>query len=113
MEDDYKKWLTQLRKGYVELCILLCIDKHSQLNGAKLIHILKDVKLIVTEGTLYPLLNRMEQNNLLVSSWQMPNKIGHPKKEYKMTNKAKVLLPKFIDTYKQYYSSLETLKEKD
>ena len=113
MEEDYKKWLTQLRKGYIELCILISLDKHKQLNGASLLRILKDVELIITEGTLYPLLNRMEQNDLLVSSWQMPNGSGHPKKEYEMTNKAKTLLPKFIATYKQYQNSLDQLTKKD
>ncbi len=110
MDEDYKKWLTQFRKGYIELCILLCLKNKKELNGSGLLCILKEADLSVSEGTLYPLLNRMEQNALLESSWKMPQDKGHPKKEYKLTKKAEDLLPKILSSYEEYQKSIEKLK---
>jgi PadR family transcriptional regulator PadR len=109
MEEDYKKWLTQFRKGYIELCTLLCLEKHKNLNGSGLLAVLEDIDISVTEGTLYPLLNRMEQNSLLESTWHMPEGSGHPKKEYKMTSKALLLLPKLKEAFNQYNKSIDKL----
>ena len=111
MEEDYKKWLTQFRKGFIELCILINLDKHKKLNGSALLKILKDVDLVIKEGTLYPLLNRMEQNELLVSQWIMPTNNGHPKKEYSMTEKGKSLLPEIIKSYEEHTNSINKLKD--
>lgn len=111
MEEDYKKWLAQFRKGYIELCTLLALKKQNSLNGVALIKVFEAVELYINEGTLYPLLNRMEQNGWLKSSWKMPKTSGHPKREYEISDKGKEILPKLIETYESHNKSLENLKE--
>lgn len=112
MEDDYKKWLTQFRKGYIELCILITLKNSKKMHGLALLRLLEEVGLNINEGTLYPLLNRMEQNGWLVSSWNIPKEKGHPKREYQISEKGEKFLPKLIETYELHHNSLNKLKEK-
>ncbi len=112
MEEDYKKWLSQFRKGYIELCTLNALKKSGAMHGVALLKTFEAVELTINEGTLYPLLNRMEQNGWLESSWNMPKSSGHPKREYMISKKGEELLPKLMQTYVSYHYSLESLKEK-
>lgn len=110
MEDDYKKWFTQFRKGYIELCTLLALDRKKSIHGTAMIDFFEQNELFINEGTLYPLLNRMEQNGLLVSSWNIPKKSGHPKKEYKLSAKGVKLLPLMLESYNTHHESLNKIK---
>ena len=83
------KWKTQIRKGYIELCVLILIEKKGRLYGFEILDLLKKVDLLVKEGTLYPLLNRMTTDKLLSSVWETKNVSGHPRKFYSLTNKGK------------------------
>jgi PadR family transcriptional regulator PadR len=109
MEEEYKKWLTQLRKGYVELCILLILEKNEKLHGIAILKLFKDRELKINEGTLYPLLNRMEQNEWLSSQWNMPSKGGHPKREYSISKKGKEFLPLLLEAYQSHDTVLQNL----
>jgi PadR family transcriptional regulator PadR len=53
----------------------------------------------------------MEQNGWLESSWNMPKTSGHPKREYKISEKGGKILPRLIETYDSHNKSLEKLKE--
>lgn len=110
MEDDYKKWLAQFRKGYIELCTLIALKENGSMHGVVLMRFFGDMELTINEGTLYPLLNRMEQNGWLESSWNMPKSSGHPKREYKISSKGEKILPKLIETYDAYNKTLLNLK---
>lgn len=112
MEEDYKKWLSQFRKGYIELCTLITLKECGKLHGVGLIRSFERVELNINEGTLYPLLNRMEQNGWLESSWNMPKTGGHPKREYKISKKGEEILPKLIEAYESHNKSLNSLKGK-
>ena len=110
MEEDYKKWITQFRKGYIELSVLLAL-KSKSMHGLALINFFNNLELKINEGTLYPLLNRMEQNGWLSSSWKIPEGKGHPKKMYILDKKGKELLPKLLEAYEQNHKILQNLKE--
>ena len=88
-ENEYKKWLSQFRKGYIELCTLLALKKVKSMHGLALLKYFENNSLKINEGTLYPLLNRMEQNDWLISSWNIPQTSGHPKENTKFLKKVK------------------------
>lgn len=111
MEEDYKKWLAQFRKGYIELCTLITLKETGGLHGVALLRSFEEVELTIKEGTLYPLLNRMEQNGWLESSWDIPKISGHPKREYKISEKGEEMLPKLMEAYDLHHKSLMNLKE--
>ncbi len=76
---------SQMRKGYLEYCILLILKKKSAY-ASDIISELKDAKLIVVEGTLYPLLTRLKNSELLDYRWEESTQ-GPPRKYYEMTEK--------------------------
>jgi PadR family transcriptional regulator PadR len=80
-----ENWRAQIRKGYLELCILLLIRRHERLYGFEILEKLSQAGLDVKEGTLYPLLNRMTVDGPLSSVWETENVKGHPRKFYSLT----------------------------
>ncbi len=76
---------SQMRKGYLEYCILLILRKKPAY-ASDIISELKDAKLIVVEGTLYPLLTRLKNGELLDYRWEESLQ-GPPRKYYDMTEK--------------------------
>lgn len=74
---------TQMRKGVLELCILSILSKRDAY-PTEIIEKLKDTKLVVVEGTLYPLLTRLKNTGLLTYRWEESTS-GPPRKYYKLT----------------------------
>lgn len=82
--DAAEKWEVQLRKGSLELAILAALWE-GRLYGLEIIRRLEsDSDLIVVEGTVYPLLNRLKALGLLDSEW-VESDAGHPRKYYLLT----------------------------
>jgi PadR family transcriptional regulator PadR len=107
--ENFEKWLAQFRKGYLELCVLVSINKTKSTYGFELIQVLEKAGLPVNEGTLYPLLNRMQKNELLESEWQPPADGGHPRRFYSLSENGKNLLPMMLTNYEKSHKTLEAL----
>ena len=73
----------QMRKGILEFCIL-CILKNKEAYPSEILETLKAARLIVVEGTLYPLLTRLKNDELLTYRWEESNS-GPPRKYYSLT----------------------------
>ncbi|MDR1654296.1 MAG: PadR family transcriptional regulator [Prevotellaceae bacterium] len=74
---------SQMRKGILEYCILLII-KDKPAYTPDIIKVLKEAKLIVVEGTLYPLMMRLKNMELLTYQW-IESTQGPPRKYYELT----------------------------
>ena len=74
---------TQMRKGVLELCILSILSK-GDAYPTEIIEKLKGTKLVIVEGTLYPLLTRLKNTGLLNYRWEESTS-GPPRKYYKLT----------------------------
>ena len=107
---DYHKWQSQIRKGYLELCVLVILKRKTSSYGLEIIQLLESAEVSVNEGTLYPLLNRLNKNNWLDSYWETPTKGGHPKRYYKLSTEGASLLPNMLDSYNKTSISLTTLQ---
>ena len=59
---------SQMRKGMLEYCIMLLLHKEPAY-ASDIIQKLKEARLIVVEGTLYPLLTRLKNDELLSYEW--------------------------------------------
>lgn len=89
----------QMRKGVLELCVLSIIaDKEAY--PSDIIKTLKEYKLIVVEGTLYPLLNRLKNANLLGYSWK-ESKSGPPRKYFTLTEEGTAFLAELNTTWEE------------
>ena len=73
----------QMRKGVLELCILAILSQ-GDAYPTEIIDKLKESKLVVVEGTLYPLLTRLKNTGLLGYRWEESTS-GPPRKYYKLT----------------------------
>ncbi|MBT8232597.1 MAG: PadR family transcriptional regulator [Saprospiraceae bacterium] len=88
----------QMRKGLLDLCVLSIISK-AEMYPSDVIKKLKELKMIVVEGTLYPLLNRLKNEELLSYHWKESN-AGPPRKYYKITESGSSFLEELINTWK-------------
>ncbi len=81
---------SQMRKGMLEYCILLILKRNSSY-ATEIIRQMKDAKLIVVEGTLYPILTRLKNAGLLSYYWEESTQ-GPPRKYFKITPQGEELL---------------------
>jgi PadR family transcriptional regulator PadR len=100
-----ENWKTQIRKGYLELCILLLIKRQGKVYGFDLLERLSNASLDVKEGTLYPLLNRMSADGYLTATWETENVKGHPRKFYALTKDGL----KFLDEMSHEFIQMVTI----
>jgi len=105
-------WKIQIRKGYLELCILLLIQRADRLYGFDLLERLKDADLDVKEGTLYPLLSRMTVDGVLQATWETENVKGHPRKYYSLTKEGGKLLDGMKAEFTQMVAIFESVRKK-
>jgi PadR family transcriptional regulator len=83
-QESADKWEVQLRKGCLELAILAALW-NGKLYGLEILRQLEsDSDLIVSEGTVYPLLSRLKALGLVRSEW-VESDSGHPRKYYALT----------------------------
>lgn len=73
----------QMRKGVLEFCILSIISQ-GEVYPSDIISRMKEAKLMVVEGTLYPLLTRLKNQGLLTYTWKESSS-GPPRKYYRLT----------------------------
>ena len=100
---------TQMRKGILEYCVLLIISK-GEIYASDIIAELKSAKLLVVEGTLYPLLTRLKNNGLLSYNW-VESTSGPPRKYYVLTEGGKNILSQLDNTWNELSSAIETSRQ--
>lgn len=79
-----EKWKSQLRKGFLELCVLSLLRKKTRAYGLDILDCLRLRGLDIVEGTIYPLLTRLASESLVEACWETPE-IGHPRKYYALS----------------------------
>ncbi len=105
--DDFE-WIAQLRRGVMEFCVLLLLNQKA-CYGYELVDALEQFDyLSITEGTLYPLLRRLNKEKKLESYW-LESDIGHPRKYYNLTPLGLDVLNKMSLTWIGLSKELNTL----
>lgn len=87
----------QMRKGVLEFCILAIISE-GEIYPTDVISKLKNSSLLVAEGTVYPLLNRLKTMELLSYKW-VESSSGPPRKYYQLTDKGQQFLNELNKTW--------------
>lgn len=100
----------QMRKGVLVYAVLLLL-KDGKVYSSEIIRALRGAELIVVEGTLYPLLNRLAKDNILAYEWQESEQ-GPPRKYYWLTDEGKILLNDLRSAYRTLHNSIQTLEKK-
>ena len=97
----------QMRKGILEFCILSLL-KDKDCYTSELLEMLKDAKLLVVEGTVYPLLTRLKNDELLSYRWEESTS-GPPRKYYKLTELGEAFLKELGETWSELSEAVNTI----
>ena len=97
----------QMRKGILEYCILHIISR-GEVYASDMIDELTEAKMIVVEGTLYPLLTRLKNAGLLEYKW-VESKSGPPRKYYTLTHEGNQFLNWLSETWNDLVQSTEMI----
>ena len=98
----------QMRKGILELVILSVLARNDAY-ASDIIKELKQTKLIVVEGTLYPLLTRLKNGELLTYRWEESTQ-GPPRKYYSLTEKGRDFLVQLTTTWDELVNAVNYVK---
>jgi PadR family transcriptional regulator PadR len=91
-EDQPDRWEAQLRKGALEMAALASLWQ-GRLYGLEIIRFLENhSRLVLAEGTIYPILNRLKSEGLLTSEW-VEAEAGHPRQYSSLTEAGRRRLP--------------------
>ena len=100
----------QMRKGVLEFCILSILKK-GEAYPSDIIAELKNSKMIVVEGTIYPLLTRLKNGEVLVYRWE-ESKSGPPRKYYSLSKKGEELLVELEVTWNELVHAVKLTTKK-
>ncbi len=95
----------QMRKGVLEFCILSLLS-NQEAYASELIQTLKSARLLVVEGTIYPLLTRLKNDGLLSYRWEESTS-GPPRKYYVITPLGETFLDALQKTWDELVCSVE------
>ena len=99
---------SQMRKGMLEYCIMLLLP-HQPSYANDIIGRLKEAEMIVVEGTLYPLLNRLKKDGLLKYEWQESTQ-GPPRKYYALTEEGEEALVQLDSSWSEIATTVTILR---
>lgn len=108
--DTYAEQLaTQLRKGFLAYCVLLICGESAKYTSDIILR-LRGAELVVVEGTIYPLLSRLQKDGLLAHEWQESEQ-GPPRKYYKLTDFGQGVVARLGGHIKTLNSTLNKLEK--
>lgn len=106
---DLENVKSQMRKGFLEYCTLLLLRKKASYTS-DIIEGLKSAHLIVVEGTLYPLLNRLKNDGLLCYEW-VESTQGPPRKYYSLSEQGEAALDELTQAWHDLSKTINQLND--
>jgi PadR family transcriptional regulator PadR len=103
-----QNWQEQLRRGGLDLAILLTVAPGPRYGLQIIRHLEEFTDLVVTEGTVYPILGRLTREGLLRAEWNA-SEGAHPRKYYEMTDHGRRVLDRMIEHWQDFASKIERL----
>lgn len=97
----------QMRKGVLEFCILSVL-KEKDAYTSEILETLKNAKLLVVEGTIYPLLTRLKNDELLTYRWEESTS-GPPRKYYGLTETGQTFLNELNGTWTELSNAVNLI----
>lgn len=107
---DIEKTKTQMRKGILEYCILSIIQKTGDAYASDILEQLKKSEMIVVEGTIYPLLTRLKNEEVLEYRWEESSS-GPPRKYFSLTEQGEEFLKELEQTWIQLKQAVNKITQ--
>jgi DNA-binding PadR family transcriptional regulator len=108
-EPTYENLMLELRRGVISLAVLNLL--RSEQYGYSVLRALSEQGLDVDQGTLYPLLRRLEGQGLLESSWRVEE--GRPRRYYQVSPQGRAVLPRLNADWCALVATLDRLSAQD
>lgn len=103
-----KTWITQLRKGLLEFCVLNALAS-TETYGYELVQHLRTIEeLVITESTVYPILHRLRKDGY-VKSRTVASSSGPPRRYFSLTALGKRQVGQMKGYWKDLCRSIEIL----
>jgi len=107
-QGDARNTLTQLRRGTVEYCVLALLREEERY-GFDLVRALSRIDgMVVSEGTIYPLLSRLRRDNLVATYWRESD-AGPPRRYYRLTEVGQEALADFTAEWIRFRTAVDAL----
>lgn len=104
---DIENSKAQMRKGVLEYCILAVLSARAAY-ASDIIEKMKGARLLVVEGTLYPLLTRLKNDGLLNYRWE-ESRSGPPRKYYALTPEGESFLKELNLSWDELVAAVHTI----
>jgi PadR family transcriptional regulator PadR len=101
----YENVILELRRGVIVLAVLSQLEQEQY--GYSLLKLLSDQGLQVDQGTLYPLLRRLESQGLLQSNWRLAE--ARPRRYYLISQEGRLLLPRLKQEWENIVSTMHQI----
>ncbi len=111
MKVNIEKSKTQMRRGILEFCVLSIIAQQ-EMYPSDILKALEKAKLIVVQGTLYPLLTRLKNAGLLTYRWEESN-TGPPRKYYRLTEEGSAFKNELHYTWRELMTAVELVNSQE
>lgn len=113
MQDNVPKqvaaWRSQLRKGTLELAVLVALRKRRRY-GLELVDMLNKAELGISEGSIYPLLSRLKAEGKVETEW-VDEGVGHAHKYYTLTSHGRAVLKAMLAGWREFNAAFDALVE--
>lgn len=106
MDDIFERFETEVKRGVMQVAVMCLLEKERY--GYDIIKNLKDAGLGVEEGTLYPILRRLEDERILSSRWVTEG--PRPRKYYTITDYGREIREKLLGSMKSIGDSIDRLE---
>jgi PadR family transcriptional regulator PadR len=101
-------WQEQLRRGGLEMAVLLAVADGPRYGLEVIRHLEEFTDLVVTEGTIYPILARLTRDGVLDAEWDA-TEASHPRKYYRLTSAGRARLEEMCEHWKAFTRKIDRL----
>lgn len=105
---SHETWQEQLRRGTLDLAILLSVASGPRYGLAIIQHLEEFTDLVVAEGTIYPILGRLTREGLLAATW-VEGEAAHARKYYALTRAGAKRLAEMASEWRDYVKKIDRL----
>lgn len=110
---DLVSWKTQLWKGAAELAVLAALERKERY-GLEILQTLSGrAGLEISEGTIYPLLQRLQKEGKVTARWIEEPGAGHPRKYYLLTADGTALLARMKDEWERFARGIDRVLQEE
>lgn len=108
MVREQESWVSQIRKGVVELAVLSLLSSGERYGSQIVEDLSRHPELSISAGTVYPLVSRLKKAGVIDSTWQ-ESPVGPPRKYYRLTPAGRSQLAEMSDAWRSVVNGIDSL----